>query len=282
MPHASTIGIISPQPPFISIVVSAFFFLVAGFAASPVHAQGNARDDVRACLPMIAEHRLPIIRASLEPDQASITFLGHATFEIVSHAGVTIATDYNDSVRPPLPPVIATMNQAHSTHFSRNPDPRIQHLLRGWNPEGGPARHDLSIDDVNVFNVPTNLRSRTGTDYGANSIFVFEIGDVCIAHLGHLHHVLEPEHLIALGRIDVVLAPVDGGFTLDTPGMIETLQRIGPRLVIPMHYFSQARLDAFLDAASAHYEVARANAPTTIVSRESLPTSPTILVLPTP
>jgi L-ascorbate metabolism protein UlaG (beta-lactamase superfamily) len=283
MPHASTNGIVSPQPPLISPFVSAIVFLIAGLAlAAPVQAQGNARDEIRACPPMIAEHRLPIIHASLEPDQASITFLGHATFEIVSHAGVTIATDYNDSVRPALPPVVATMNRAHSTHFSRNPDPQIQHLLRGWNPEGGPARHDLSIDDVHVFNVPTNLRSGTGTGYGANSIFVFEVGDLCIAHLGHLHHVLEPEHLITLGRIDVVLAPVDGGYTLDTPGMIETLQRIGPRLVIPMHFFSQARLEAFLDTASAHYEVARATSPTIIVSRESLPTRPTILVLPTP
>lgn len=239
MPHGSTTGIISPQRPLVSIFVSSVLFLIVGLTlAGPARGQGGARDDIRACPPMVAERGLPIIRASLEPDQASITFLGHATFEIVSPAGVTIATDYNDDVRPALPPVVATMNRAHSTHFSRTPDPQIQHLLRGWNPEGGQARHDLSIDDVHVFNVPTNLRSGAGTDYGANSIFVFEVGELCIAHLGHLHHVLEPEHLIALGQIDIVLAPVDGGYTLDTAAMIETLQRIGPRLIIPMHFFS--------------------------------------------
>ncbi len=283
MPHVSMKGsaVLREGAPLLPFLLALGLFLLAGFAtASPARSQGAAGDEMRACPPMIAMRGLPVTRASLAPDQASITFIGHATFEIESPEGVRIATDYNDNVRPELPPVIATMNRAHSTHFSRVPDPRITHLLRGWNPEGGQARHDLIVEDVHVFNVPTNLRSGVGTDYGANSIFVFEVGDLCIAHLGHLHHVLEPEHLVALGRVDIVLAPVDGGYTLDTPGMIETLQRIGPRLVIPMHFFSQARLAAFLDTASAHYEIAQSDAPTIIVSRETLPARPTVLVLP--
>lgn len=252
--------------------LAALAFLVAGAA--------QAEEVERACPPMIAQAPSLVRTVALAPDEAAITFVGHATFEIVSPEGVRIATDYNDHVRPRTVPTVATMNRAHSTHFTDRPDPGIAHVLRGWNPEGGAADHDLALADVRVFNVPTNLRAGIGTDYGANSIFVFEVAGLCIAHLGHLHHVLEPEHLVALGRIDVVLAPVDGNFTLDTEGMIETLRRIGARVVIPMHFFSQARLEAFLERASEFYEIARSDTPAIVLSRDTLPPRQTVLVLP--
>ena len=59
---------------------------------------------------------------------------------------------------------------------------------------------------------------------------------LCIGHLGHLHHIPDAEQLAAIGRLDVVMAPVDGGMTLDLPSMIETLQRFRASVVIPMHW----------------------------------------------
>ena len=71
-----------------------------------------------------------------------------------------IATDYNDYVKPRALPDIVTMNYAHSTHFTDNPEPGIKHVLRGWGPSPDkPARHDLNAGDVRVRNVPTNIRS---------------------------------------------------------------------------------------------------------------------------
>ena len=61
--------------------------------------------------------------------EVDITYVGHSTFLIESPAGVTIATDYNDAVRPRQTPMVATMNRAHSSHFSFAPDPDIEHLL---------------------------------------------------------------------------------------------------------------------------------------------------------
>ncbi|MFV0297030.1 MAG: MBL fold metallo-hydrolase, partial [Hyphomicrobiaceae bacterium] len=150
-----------------------------------------------------------------------ITFVGHSTFLIESRKGVKIATDYNDHVRPWEVPDIATMNHAHSSHFTDTPDPRIAHVLRGWNPNGGPVHHDLTVGDVRVRNLPTNIRSFAmgGTEEFGNSIFIFEMGALCIAHLGHLHHTLSARQLGQIGHMDVVLAPVDGSYTLDTPGM---------------------------------------------------------------
>src|ERR1700734_1279975 len=71
-------------------------------------------------------------RAAAADDAVEIIFLGHASFEIESPAGVRAVTDYNGFNIPRDPPDIATMNHAHSTHYTLSPDPRIQNVLHGW------------------------------------------------------------------------------------------------------------------------------------------------------
>jgi L-ascorbate metabolism protein UlaG (beta-lactamase superfamily) len=219
--------------------------------------------------------------AALAPDELRITYIGHSTFEIETSSGVRIATDYNDYVRPKDIPHIATMNRAHSTHYTDHPDPSIAHVLRGWGRDGEPARHDLQYGDVWVRNVPTNIRDwGGGTMLHGNSIFVFENAGVCIAHLGHLHHTLTPAHLDALGRIDVVMVPVDGSMTLNIFEMVEVLKQIQAPLAIPMHIFSPHTLERFLDAMGEIYEAERHPVPTFVVSRATLPAMPIMRVLP--
>lgn len=219
--------------------------------------------------------------ADLKLGEVRITYVGHSTFLIESQKGVRIATDYNDYVRAPLVPEIATMNRAHSTHYSNAPDPGIRHVLRGWNPDGGAAQHDLTEQDVRVRNIPTNIRDYAGgTSVYGNSIFIFEMGNLCVAHLGHLHHTLTDKQLAQLGQMDVVLAPVDGSYTLDVPGMIEVLRSIKAPLIIPMHYFSTFTLERFLDVARPHFEVKYNASPTIVVSRSTMPAKPQVLVLP--
>ena len=105
-------------------------------AAKPPDA-GVARSDAKLSRPGRC-HRprsarvIPV--AALDADQVRITYIGHATFLIESPQLVRIATDYNDYVRPPVVPDIATMNHAHDTHYTDNPDPAIKYVLRGWGP----------------------------------------------------------------------------------------------------------------------------------------------------
>jgi L-ascorbate metabolism protein UlaG (beta-lactamase superfamily) len=113
-----------------------------------------------------------------------------------------------------------------------------------------------------------------------NSMFVFEVAELCIAHLGHLHHTLTPEHLKALGRIDVVLAPVDGTYTLSVEDMIQVLRDIQAPLVIPMHAFGLSSLQRFVGRLEERYVVELSDTPTVTLSRDTLPPQPTLLVLP--
>jgi L-ascorbate metabolism protein UlaG (beta-lactamase superfamily) len=252
--------------------------LLAPMGSGPALAQSSEP----GCRPEMARLGLPIRRVNLAKDEVRLTFVGHATFLIETPGGIRAATDYNDYVRPPGTPDIATMNKAHSTHFSRAPDPAIKQVLPGWDLSGrGAASHDVTLGDVRVRNVPTNIRNYGGgTEFDGNSIFIFEIGDLCIAHLGHLHHPLEPGHLRAIGRADIVLFPVDGSYTLDQEGMLEVLKALQARVMIPMHFFGGGTLNRFLARSQELWPVERRDSPQIVLSKASLPAKATIVVLP--
>jgi L-ascorbate metabolism protein UlaG (beta-lactamase superfamily) len=221
--------------------------------------------------------------AALSENEARLTFIGHATFLIESPHGIRIATDYNDALALPVLPDIVTMNHAHPSHYSNHPDPGIKVVLRGWNDDGSPALHDLAYGDVRVRNVPTNIRDAAGgTERYGNSVFVFEVASLCIAHLGHLHHTLTADQLAAIGAVDVVMAPVDGTYTLDLAGMIEVLQSLKATLMLPMHFFSEFGLERFLALARPYWPIEKNPTPSVVLSRARLPPRPTVLVLPGP
>ena len=91
---------------------------------------------------------------------------------------------------------------------------------------------------------------------------------------------LTPSHLAALGAIDVVMVPVDGVWTLNQDYMIEVLRQINPKIIIPMHIFTQATLDKFLARIGDAYAVRHADGPTVVITRSELPAEPEIMVLP--
>jgi L-ascorbate metabolism protein UlaG (beta-lactamase superfamily) len=260
-------------------------FASRGFAEGLAQAP-TAKPEMREnCPGLVAERARPVPAAfrlaALNSDQVRLTYVGHSTFLIESPHLVRIATDYNDYVKPPVLPDIVTMNHAHSTHYTDHPDPGIKHVLRGWADDEKPARYDLAYRDVRVRNVPTNIRNWSGgTERHGNSIFIFETANLCIAHLGHLHHTLTQAQLDEIGRVDVVLAPVDGTYTLDLDGMVEVLQALKAPLVIPMHYFSSYTLGRFLERVGRSYEVEMHAVPSVLISRTTLPAKPKVLVLP--
>jgi L-ascorbate metabolism protein UlaG (beta-lactamase superfamily) len=220
-------------------------------------------------------------QASASDDTVEITFLGHASFEIVSPAGISAVTDYNGIHVPADPPDIATMNHAHSTHYALNPDRRIPHVLHGWAENGQIPAFDLTVQDMHVTNLPTNIRTRDGgTELFGNSIFVFETGGLCIAHLSHLHHLLEPADIATLGHIDVVMVAVDGGWTMSQQDAAAVVEHLQPRIVLPMHYFTREVLNRFLDLERGKYAIDLRDSPVLDISRISLPSVPTVIALP--
>jgi L-ascorbate metabolism protein UlaG (beta-lactamase superfamily) len=219
----------------------------------------------------------PVAAAAQE---VTITYVGHSTFRIETAAGIVVNTDYFGANGPGKLPDVVTMNKAHETHFTNYPDPAIAHVLRGWNPQGGPAEHLLELEDVTIRNVTTDIRGWGRPERDGNSIFVFEVADMCIGHLGHLHHELTDAHYALLGRLDIVMAPVDGSYTLDIEAMIRVLKTLKASLVLPMHAFGGASLKRFLDGMSGEFQIALGKSRTITVSVDTLPSRPTVMALP--
>ena len=239
------------------------------------------------CPGLVAANRPPITPAALKlaalnADQVRLTFIGHATFLIESPQLVRIATDYND-YREAAGPARHRHDEPcarHALHRPSRPGDQIRAARLGPSPDK-PAIWDLKYRDVRVRNVPTNIRNfGGGTERYGNSIFIFEIANMCIAHLGHLHHTLTQQQLNEIGRVDVVMAPVDGNYTLDLDGMMEVLDRAQGAADHPDAFFRLVHAGPFLERASQQWPVERAEIPSVVVSKTTLPASPKVLVLP--
>jgi L-ascorbate metabolism protein UlaG (beta-lactamase superfamily) len=247
-------------------------------------AQETDGDFVPSRCMAIAQGLPSVTYANFTPVQATqgeevvITYAGHSTYVIDTPGGVKIATDFSGVYGHTPAPRVATMNKAHRTHYTDTPDPAIEHVLRGWNPEGGPARHAVVVDDVYIRNVPTDIRRWGDLEVGGNSIFIFEVADLCIGHLGHLHHRLEDAHYGAIGRLDIVMVPIDGGMTLSLDGMTEITRRLQSSIVLPMHRHATP-MSEFLGQVGSAYAVEFRDERSFSISLRSLPGRPTILVL---
>ena len=210
-----------------------------------------------------------------------INYVAHATFLIQTPGGMNIATDFTGFLgNTTLIPDVVTMNHAHSTHWTPNPDPAIPHVLPGWGDFGEGIEHHLDLGEVLVRNVSTDIRSQfSGVEENGNSIFIFEVEGLCIGHLGHLHHEPNEQQYAAIGRLDVVMVPVDGGYTLPREVMVRIVERLKSSVVIPMHWFSEFAREAFLEQISESFVIDRRSEPFIELSLRDLPSRPTVVVL---
>jgi L-ascorbate metabolism protein UlaG (beta-lactamase superfamily) len=117
--------------------------------------------------------------------------------------------------------------------------------------------------------------SRTTRD--GNSIFIFEVAGLCIGHLGHLHQELSEGQYAEVGRLDVLMVPVDGGLTMGPASMSRVVQRLKASLILPMH--RPHAMAQFLAMVGADFEVRLAPSDTIEVSLDTLPKKPQILIL---
>ncbi|RFC67988.1 MULTISPECIES: MBL fold metallo-hydrolase [Mesorhizobium] len=211
-------------------------------------------------------------------EAVTITYAGHSTYLIETPAGVRIATDFSGVYGSEFNPRVVTMNKAHRTHYTDHPPQGIEYVLRGWNPAGGPAHHALTVDDVTIRNVPTDIRHGAAMEKDGNSIFIFEVAGLCIGHLGHLHHRLDNAHYGAIGRLDIVMVPIDGGMTLSVQAMSDITTRLYSSMILPMHRHATP-LSVFTRLMGDGFAVDFRSTDTLSVSLKTLPDRPTIVIL---
>ena len=209
---------------------------------------------------------------------ATIQYFGHNFFQITTRKGTKIVTDPlapGMHPTPTLTPHVATVGREHPNH-------NYVQLLRG-NPiiMRGLANHgaewnrvSMNVRDVFIYNVPIYQNGLDGALKGA--AFLFDLGSLCIAHLGDLSHTLTAEQIKQMGRVDIALIPIGGVFTMPAHIAREVLQQIKPKIAIPMHYRDNPYILApFVEGLPTR----RPESNALVVSKSTLPASTEIVVL---
>src|SRR6185312_7978816 len=147
-----------------------------------------------------------------------------------------------------------------------------------------PAKIALRIGDVFIRNLTTDIRRYFGEDSSGemirdgNSNFIFEVAGLCIGHLGHLNQRLDESHFAAIGRLDIVMVPIDGTYTMSLDGVSEITKRLRASVVLPMHRFATP-LDEFMRLIGQQFVIDQRTERTLKISRDTLPGTPTVIIL---
>lgn len=181
-----------------------------------------------------------------------IQWLGHSCFLITNADGHTLLTDpFDGSLGYPVPKKKADIVTVSHNHFDHN---HVAELPAGYLLVTKPsmfAKHGFAVYGVNSYHDDAEGEKR-----GGNIIYVIEADGVRVAHLGDLGHLPGPKQLTQLGRIDVLLTPVGGFYTIDPSQAHEIVRMMKPRVTVPMHYRNQYWKDAKIQPVDAFLALA--------------------------
>ena len=163
-----------------------------------------------------------------------IKWLGHASFLITSDNGVKIITDpYEPIMGMNYAPIdesadIVTVSHGHGDH---NNVAAVQ-----GNPLVIGESVPVEMKGIKFSGINTYHDTSGGNERGTNMIYCFEVDGIKVCHLGDLGHMLSYDQVNAIGKVDVLMAPVGGNFTIDAGTADSVIEKLKPAIVIPMHF----------------------------------------------
>lgn len=169
---------------------------------------------------------------------ATVEFFGHNFFQITSSKGTRIITDPVAPGFYPTPevtPHAITVGREHPNHNYVEIAKNKPVILRGLSNYGSEwNKISTTVGDVLIYSVPVYQQRLGNALKGA--AFVFDLGTLCIAHLGDLSHKLTEDQIKAFGKVDIAMIPIGGSFTMPPNTAREVLSQLKPKIAIPMHY----------------------------------------------
>ena len=164
-----------------------------------------------------------------------ISWLGHSCFKIKGSHATVITDPYSPSLGyslgKPTARIVTVSHQhpGHSYVQGIGGEPRVI---------TGPGEYEIS--GILIIGIATFHDAERGGKRGRNTIYLMEVDEVSVCHLGDLGHVLTAEQAEELGNVDILLLPVGGVSTINAPAAAEVVRRLEPKVVIPMHYKTEA------------------------------------------
>ena len=160
-----------------------------------------------------------------------VTWLGHGCFRLRGKSAAVVTDPYPPSIGLRLPRQEAdllTISHEHENHSY------TQAVRDGAYEIKGPGEYEVA--GVSVVGFQTFHDTKKGAERGRNTVYLIEIDDVRVCHLGDLGHKLEDTEAEAIASPDVLLVPVGGHTTMSGAQAAEVVRQLEPRYVVPMHY----------------------------------------------
>jgi L-ascorbate metabolism protein UlaG (beta-lactamase superfamily) len=95
---------------------------------------------------------------------------------------------------------------------------------------------EYEIGGTLILGIATFHDMERGENRGKNTVYLMEVDEVTICHLGDLGHVLSAEQIEEIDNVDILLLPVGGVSTINASIAAEVVRQLEPKAVIPMHY----------------------------------------------
>ena len=164
--------------------------------------------------------------------QTKMTYHGHSMFKIMSSTGKSIVTDpYNEKIKSVLPDVSADIVTVSHDHF----DHSNIGLVKG-NPEVVKTKNKKTFEGIEIVGIDSYHDPQKGKLRGKNIIFMINVDDMVITHLGDLGHIPDDASLKVLAITDILMIPVGGIYTINAREAYNLAGMMEPKVVIPMHY----------------------------------------------
>ena len=206
-----------------------------------------------------------------------IIWLGHSCFRIKGRQATVITDPYSPSLGYSLAKPTADIVTVSHQHEGHSYVPGVEGDPK---PVLGPGEYE--IGGVLIIGVATFHDSVRGAQRGKNTVYVMEVDEVAVCHLGDLGHVLTAEQVEELGDVDILLLPVGGVSTINAPTAAEVVRQLEPKVVVPMHYKTPALkwelepAERFLKEIGARQDSSQ---PKLSFTRTSLPDSTQVFLL---
>lgn len=159
-----------------------------------------------------------------------VTWLGHGCFRLRGRSAAVVTDPYPPSIGLKLQRLdgdLVTVSHEHENH-------NYTQVMRDAYEIRGPGEYEVA--GVSVIGVPTFHDSEKGAKHGRNTVYLIEIDDVRVCHLGDLGHRLDDAEAEAISAPDVLLVPVGGHTAINAAQAAEVVRQLEPRYVVPMHY----------------------------------------------
>jgi L-ascorbate metabolism protein UlaG (beta-lactamase superfamily) len=210
---------------------------------------------------------------------ATIQYFGHNFFLITTAKGTRIVTDPLGPGWYPNPNVVGDVVTVGKEQFNHNAvhivlgSPLILRGLKNYGASWNTI--SMSFKDTFIYNVPIH-QNADFIEGIHGSAFVFDLGPLCIAHLGDLSQKLNEQQIKSFGKVDVALTPIGGRRTMDPILAREVLAQLKPKIAIPMHYRDNPYL---IKQFTAGLKTQILQTDTLALSKDALPTATEIRVL---